>query len=196
MSNIAFIGAGNMNRAIIIGLINQGIAPETIMVSNPSAPKRESLAEEYGIKQNESNLVAAAFADIIVLGVKPHLIAAVCQEIASNTCLENKCFISVAAGTTMAQIQQALGSNVPVIRTMPNTPSQLGLGVSGLYASEQVSAEQRQTAEQLMKAVGITKWLEHESEIDHIIAVSGSGPCLFLLIYGVYGKRSTGPWFY
>lgn len=181
MSKIAFIGAGNMNRAIIIGLINQGIAANNIIVSNPSAPKREALATEFGIQQCQSNIEAANFADTIVLGVKPHLIADVCQEIAAEMDISNKSFISVAAGTTMAQIQQALGGNTAVIRTMPNTPSQLGLGVTGLFASEQASSQQKQDAEQLMKAVGIVKWLDQESDIDHIIAVSGSGPAYFFL---------------
>ena len=181
MNKIAFIGAGNMNRAIILGLINQQITPSNIMVSNPSAAKREVLAKQTGIQHCQSNSHAAEFADVIVLGVKPHLITTVCQEIANTVDISQKCFISVAAGTTLAQIQQALAGKYPVIRTMPNTPSQLGLGVSGLFASPEVSEQQKQQAEQLMKAVGIIKWLEKESDIDHIIAVSGSGPAYFFL---------------
>ncbi|MCH2055852.1 MAG: pyrroline-5-carboxylate reductase [Thalassotalea sp.] len=185
-NKVAFIGAGNMNRAIIIGLIKNGIAPADIIVSNPSPGKREALANEYGIKQTESNIEAASYADYIVLGVKPHLIASVCEEFADTIDVSKKCFISVAAGTTMAQIQSALGATqadngFAVIRSMPNTPSQLGMGVSGAYASPQVSAEQKAFADQLMKASGIVKWLSSEAEIDHIIAVSGSGPAYFFL---------------
>ena len=93
----------------------------------------------------------------------------------------------------MAQIQAALGGDEhnqkSVIRAMPNTPSQLGLGVTGAFASSaQVTDEQRVAADRLMKATGIVKWLEQESDIDHIIAVSGSGPAYFLLIYGSNGK--------
>ena len=181
MNKIAFIGAGNMNRAIIAGLVNNGVEPTTITVSNPSAPKREALANELGIHQTSSNTLAAEHADIIVLGVKPHLITTVCQELAESIDVAHKCFISVAAGTTMAQIQAALGENKSVIRSMPNTPSQIGLGVTGAFASSQVSDEQRVAADRLMKATGIVKWLEQESEIDHIIAVSGSGPAYFFL---------------
>ena len=181
MNKIAFIGAGNMNRAIIAGLINNGVEPGSITVSNPSAPKRESLANDYGINQTSSNSQAAEHADTIVLGVKPHLIETVCRELAQSIDIDHKCFISVAAGTTMAQIQSALGENKAVIRAMPNTPSQLGLGVTGAFASAQVSDAQRVAADRLMKATGIVKWLEQESDIDHIIAVSGSGPAYFFL---------------
>lgn len=181
MTKIAFIGAGNMNRAIIIGLINSGFAPANVIVSNPSPEKRESLAKELGILQTADNIEAANFADIIVLGVKPYLITDVCQNLSASIELDNKCFISVAAGTTIEQMQTALGNNRPVIRVMPNTPSQLGLGVSGIYASAQVSQEQKGVATQIMESVGIVKWLDNESDIDHIIAVSGSGPAYFFL---------------
>jgi len=181
MSKIAFIGAGNMNRAIIIGLINNGFDANHIMVSNPSPEKRESLAKEFGLHHTADNIEAAHFADYIVLGVKPHLIADVCQQFSQNLDISAKCFISVAAGTTIEQIQNALGLKLPVIRTMPNTPSQLGLGVSGIFPSAEVSEQQKQMADQLMKSVGIVKWLDNEADIDHIIAVSGSGPAYFFL---------------
>jgi pyrroline-5-carboxylate reductase len=180
-NKVAFIGAGNMNSAIILGLLNSGVAPTNIIVSNPSPEKRVALTEQYGIANTADNIAAAEFADTIVLGVKPHLIASVCQQLAEKLNLTGKCFISVAAGTTVAQIQQALGANLPVIRTMPNTPSQLGLGVSGIYPSNEVTEGQKATADNLMKAVGIVKWLKTEEEIDHIIAVSGSGPAYFFL---------------
>ncbi|XQW83967.1 pyrroline-5-carboxylate reductase [Thalassotalea piscium] len=181
MTKLAFIGAGNMNGAIISGLVSKGFSPENIIVANPSAPKRESLSQQYGILHTHSNIEAVNFADFIVLGVKPHLIAQVCQDIAENTSIENKCFVSVAAGCTINQIQIALNGKCPVIRVMPNTPSQIGLGVSGLFASAEVSDEQKKQTTQLMESVGIVKWLENESEIDHIIAVSGSAPAYFFL---------------
>lgn len=181
MNRVAFIGAGNMNKAVIIGLINNGIAADHIIVSNPSAEKRIALAEQYGILQTPDNIEAAKFADTIVLGVKPHLIVEVCQQISKSIDISDKLFISVAAGTTLAQIQNGLNGNFPVVRTMPNTPSQLGLGVSGAFASKEVTTEQKQTADQLMKAVGKVKWLDSEDEINHIISVSGSGPAYFFL---------------
>ncbi|WP_286262305.1 pyrroline-5-carboxylate reductase [Thalassotalea atypica] len=181
MSKIAFIGAGNMNRAIIIGLINSGVTASDIIVSNPSPDKRLALAKEFGVKQTADNIEAAKISEYIILGVKPHFMVEVCQQLAATIDISKKCFISVAAGITIAQLQQALGEKLPVVRTMPNTPSQLGLGVSGLYPSAQVNSEQKAFADQLMKAVGIVKWLDNESDIDHITAISGSGPAYFFL---------------
>lgn len=181
MSKIAFIGAGNMNGAIILGLLNSGKPATDIIVANPSAEKRQALAQKYGILETADNIEAAKFADMIVLGVKPYLIADVCQQISQQLDVSKKCFVSVAAGTTVATIQKALGGNVAVVRTMPNTPSQLGLGVTGAYPSKEVTDEQKEITDQLMKAVGIAVWLEQESGIDHITSVSGSGPAYYFL---------------
>jgi pyrroline-5-carboxylate reductase len=181
MSKVAFIGAGNMNRAIIIGLINNGIAASNIIVSNPSPEKREALANEFGIVQTADNIEAANFADTIILGVKPHFITQVCQEIAAAIDISHKCFVSVAAGTLVATIQQALGKPCAVVRTMPNTPSQLGLGVTGMYASPEVTEQQNAFSQQLMKAAGIVVCVKQESDIDNITAISGSGPAYFFL---------------
>lgn len=181
MNKIAFIGAGNMNGAIILGLLNGGTAPTDIMVSNPSPEKREKLAKEHGIFQTDNNITAAKFADIIVLGVKPHFIADVCQQISSQVDISNKCFISIAAGTPIANIQKALNAKVAVVRTMPNTPSQLGLGMTGAYASAEVTAEQKNIADKLMKAVGEVIWLNEEDKMDCVTAISGSGPAYFFL---------------
>ncbi|MEW6983063.1 pyrroline-5-carboxylate reductase [Colwelliaceae bacterium 6471] len=181
MNKIAFIGAGNMNACIIGGLVKSGTPGEQIIVSNPSAPKRISLSEKYGINHTSDNIEAVENAQTIVLGVKPHLIAEVCQQIAQQCDISNKCFLSVAAGCTVAQIQAALGQPAAVIRTMPNTPSQLGLGVTGLYASKEVTDEQREIASSLMSAIGEIVWLDQEHQIDQIITLSGSGPAYFFL---------------
>lgn len=190
MTNIAFIGAGNMNSAIISGLIKTGYDANKVMVSNPSPAKREALAKKFNIQETADNLVAAKFADYIVLGVKPHLIGSVCQQINAEMDVSKKCFISVAAGCSIATMEKALNNLCAVIRTMPNTPSQLGLGVSGIYASSQANEQQKAIAEQLMSAVGITKWLEKEDDIDNIIAVSGSGPAYFFLFMEAMEKHA------
>lgn len=190
MTNIAFIGAGNMNSAIISGLIKKGYDANNVMVSNPSAGKREALAEKLGIHHTSDNIEAAKFADFIVLGVKPYFIAEVCQQISQAMDVSDKCFISVAAGCSMATIEKALNKPCSVIRTMPNTPSQLGLGVSGIYSSVNTNAKQKDLAEQLMSAVGITKWLNKEEEIDNIIAVSGSAPAYFFLFMEAMEKKA------
>jgi pyrroline-5-carboxylate reductase len=190
MTKIAFIGAGNMNGAIISGLVKTGFPADNIIVSNPSPEKRQALQQQFGIKETSDNIEAANFADFIVLGVKPHLIADVCKIISQKTDISNKCFISVAAGCTVAQMQAALAKPCAIIRTMPNTPSQLGLGVTGLYADKNVSSQQKQFTEKLMSSVGIIKWLNTEAEIDHIIAVSGSAPAYFFLFMEAMEKNA------
>ena len=188
---VAFIGAGNMNGAIISGLVAKGFNPENIIVSNPSPEKREQLSAKLGIAHTASNIEAASFADVVVLGVKPHFICDVCRELVSATPLTEKLLISVAAGTTIEQIQSALGKKLPVVRTMPNTPSQLGLGVTGIYASPETSEQQKQITDQIMSATGIVSWLNTEAEIDHIIAVSGSGPAYFFLFMEAMEQKAV-----
>jgi len=190
MTKIAFIGAGNMNGAIISGLIKKGFDATQVMVSNPSPEKRQALHKNLGILHTDNNVEAARFADTIVLGVKPHLITAVCAEISQHIDITNKCFISIAAGCTVAQMQEALIKPCAIIRTMPNTPSQIGLGVTGLYSASGVSKNQKQVAEELMSSVGIIKWLASEIEIDNIIAVSGSAPAYFFLFMEAMEKKA------
>lgn len=187
MNKIAFIGAGNMARAIIIGLVNSGFSAKNIMVANPSQEKRVALAAEFGVLQTDDNNKASEFADVVVLCVKPHFITDVCQQISQAINIDGKLFISVAAGRTVEQIQQALvqqsnATNFPaVVRVMPNTPSQLGLGMSGLFASSEVTLEQKAAAEKLMTAVGKIIWLATEDRINDIIAVAGSAPAYYFL---------------
>lgn len=186
MNKIAFIGAGNMARAIIIGLVNSGITPQDIMVANPSETKRLDLAKEFGVLQTHDNIKASEFADVIVLCVKPHFIIDVCQQIGQTIKASTKLFISVAAGGTIAQIQHTLtqsnSTKLPaVVRVMPNTPAQLGLGMSGLFASNEVTIEQKAIAEKLMNAVGKSIWLDTEAKINDIIAIAGSAPAYFFL---------------
>ena len=195
MTKIAFIGAGNMARAIIIGLVNSGVTPQDIIVANPSEAKRLNLAKEFGVLQTDNNIKASEYADIIVLCVKPHFITDVCRQISQAINISGKLFISVAAGTTVEQIQSALVKNnttslAPVVRVMPNTPSQLGLGMSGLYASNEVSAEQKSNAEKITNAVGKSIWLDTENKINDIIAVAGSAPAYYFLFMEAMEKHA------
>lgn len=191
MEKIAFIGAGNMAKAIIIGLINSGVSAQNIIVANPSSDKRSELANEYGVSHTGDNIEAAKFADIIVLCVKPHIICPVCEQLASNIDISDKLFISVAAGTTVNQIQKALNCNAPLVRVMPNTPSQLGLGMSGMFATEEVTIEQKAASDKLMSAVGKVIWLGTEEKINDIIAVAGSAPAYFFLFMEAMEKQAN-----
>jgi pyrroline-5-carboxylate reductase len=193
MTKIAFIGAGNMNGAIIRGLVQQGVEAQSIIVSNPSPEKRVALANELGIQHTNSNIEAANFADYVILGVKPHYISDVCQELVDNVSqdkLKTICFLSVAAGFPIEKMQQVLGEKSAIIRTMPNTPSQLGFGMTGLFANANVTPVQATQAEKLMQAAGEVVWVDSEEKINEITAVSGSGPAYFFLFMEAMEKQA------
>ncbi|MBB6340375.1 pyrroline-5-carboxylate reductase [Pseudomonas fluvialis] len=177
---IAFIGAGNMAASLIGGLRAQGLAASQLCASEPGAEQRAKVAGEHGIEVFAGNAEAVQGADVIVLAVKPQVMKAVCLELAPSLS-ENQLIVSIAAGISCASLANWLGQR-PIVRCMPNTPALLRQGVSGLYANAEVSAEQRQQAEQLLSAVGLALWLEDEALIDAVTAVSGSGPAYFFLL--------------
>ena len=178
---IAFIGAGNMSRSIISGMVNQGYPANLITASNPSTPKLEALARDFGVNTSQNNDQALNTADVIVLAVKPQLMQEVCEKLAQNNDLTDKLFISIAAGITSQRLKQMLGGDYSLVRTMPNTPSALGKGMTGLYADDNVTAGDRSYAGDLMAMVGEILWVEQESMIDGVIAAAGSSPAYFFL---------------
>jgi pyrroline-5-carboxylate reductase len=182
MSNtrIAFIGAGNMAASLIGGLRAQGVSASAICASEPGAAQRDKVAAELGIQVFAENTDAVQGADLIVLAVKPQVMKAVCLALASSL-KPGQLIVSIAAGINCASLECWLG-NRAIVRCMPNTPALLREGVSGLYANAQVSAAQREQAEQLLSAVGLALWLDNEQQIDAVTAVSGSGPAYFFLL--------------
>jgi pyrroline-5-carboxylate reductase len=182
MSNtrIAFIGAGNMAASLIGGLRAQGLDATQIRASDPGAETRSRVHAEHGIEVFEDNAQAVADAEVIVLAVKPQVMKSVCQALQPSL-HEGQLIVSIAAGITCASLQDWLGAR-PVVRCMPNTPALLREGVSGLYATAQVSPTQRQQAQELLSAVGTALWLDQEQQLDAVTAVSGSGPAYFFLL--------------
>ena len=182
MSNtrIAFIGAGNMAASLIGGLRAQGLEAAQIRASDPGAEQRAKIHAEHGIEMFENNAQAVEGADVVVLAVKPQAMKAVCEALKPSLKPE-QLVVSIAAGITCASMNNWLGSQ-PIVRCMPNTPALLRQGVSGLYATAEVSTDQRQQAEQLLSAVGIALWLDSEQQLDAVTAVSGSGPAYFFLL--------------
>lgn len=179
---IAFIGAGNMSRSIIAGLVKAGYPAEKITAANPSLPKLEALASDYGIHVTQDNADAARHAEVIVLAVKPQLMADMLGALVGEQgSLSGKLLISIAAGIKVARLGEMAGGHARIIRTMPNTPALLGLGMTGLYAPDTVGQEDRDFAEQMMQAVGKTLWVEQESGINGVIAAAGSAPAYFFL---------------
>ncbi|AWL12876.1 Pyrroline-5-carboxylate reductase [Saliniradius amylolyticus] len=177
---IAFIGAGNMSRSIISGMVSSGYPAEAITAANPSRPKLDALSNDFGINITQDNLEAVRNAEVVVLAVKPQLMEEVCKHL-QQADLNGKLFVSIAAGIKAARLQQMLGGDYPLVRTMPNTPSALGKGMTGLYADSQVSDTDRSFAGDLLGQVGDVAWVDEEDMINGVIAAAGSSPAYFFL---------------
>lgn len=175
---LAFIGAGNMARAIIGGLIENEYPADSIWATEPSTEKLSDLKQQ-GMHTTSDNNEAVAAADVIVLAVKPQILKVVASEIEGD--LSGKLFISVAAGISSESINTWLGGGQAIVRCMPNTPSLVQLGASGLFANTNTTSDQKQIAEQVLSAVGIALWVEDEEQLHAITAVSGSGPAYYFL---------------
>lgn len=179
---LSFIGGGNMASALIGGLINQGFASENICVADPIAESRQKLETDYKITTTDDNNQAASQADILVLAVKPQILKPVCEAIAPAIDGKPPLVISIAAGITLPSLQNWLGETTPIVRCMPNTPALVKTGATGLFASHHVSDAQKQQTESILSAIGIHVWVESESQIDAVTAVSGSGPAYFFMV--------------
>ena len=173
---ITFIGAGNMARAIIAGLVAGGYPAAAISVCAPSAKNRDALAAEYGINSSADNITCAKQADVVVLAVKPQMMAQVCLPLQEQVDFSGKLVLSIAAGILVSRFYQMLGEGLNIVRIMPNTPSQVGLGIAGIYAPPHISLADQQQAEAIMRTTGEVVWLHDEQQIHSITGISGSGP--------------------
>lgn len=181
-TNIGFIGGGNMARSLIGGLVADGVAPQRLWVAEPDAERRAGLAAQFGVNITAGNSELVAAVDTLVLAVKPQQMQDVCREIAAAVQARGSLVISIAAGVRLAALQQWLDGEPALVRTMPNTPALVQSGATTLYASPQVSKTQRELAEGIMRAVGLTLWLDEEAQMDAVTALSGSGPAYFFLV--------------
>ena len=180
--SVAFIGAGNMAGAIIRGLLAQGFDPSRLIATTQSAESAERIRSQLGINVAASNAEACRHAEVIVLAVKPQSMRAVCAEIRAE--LQAGCLvISVAAGLRLETLQAWLETDtkpqIALVRSMPNTPSAIGRGATGLFYSSAVNADQRAVAETILSAVGVTCTVDDEALLDVVTALSGSGPAYF-----------------
>ena len=177
---IGFIGAGNMANSLIRGMIANGAEKTSVWATDLDSEKLYTLNSECGIRTG-STAEIAQHADIIVLAVKPQVMKIVCAELKTLLGGRSPLIISIAAGITVSHLSQWIGANTAVIRCMPNTPALVGKGASGLYANEHVSETQKDLAEKVISSVGLCVWVEQESAIDAVTALSGSGPAYFFL---------------
>lgn len=179
---IAFIGGGNMARSLVGGLIDRGCKPGRITVSEPDAGQRAIIAKRMPVRMSADGAAAVRDADVVVFAVKPQVMQAAAKAVAEAAQATKPLVVSVAAGITTGDLDRWLGGGQAIVRVMPNTPALLGAGAAGLYATPKVSADQRATAQALMEAVGQAHWIQDESLMDAVTALSGSGPAYFFLL--------------
>jgi pyrroline-5-carboxylate reductase len=170
---ISFVGGGNMAKAIIGGLKNNGFDMAAITVLELDAQKRTELIAAFSVRAS-NNHDEIRNSDVIVLAVKPQQLREVCVQV--TPILSTQLIISIAAGIRSADISRWLNNYQAIVRVMPNTPAQIQAGVSALYALAGVNQQQRVQATTILAAVGKTLWLDDETKMDAVTAISGSGP--------------------
>jgi len=179
---IAFLGGGNMARSLLGGLVARGADPARIHVAEPVPELRQALAADFGVQVHAEATGAVSEARIWVMAVKPQVMASLCAQLAATAAAARPLLVSIAAGITVARLQQWLETDAAVVRCMPNTPALLGAGVTGLYAGPGVDAARRADAEAVLAAAGATVWIDEEPLMDAVTAVSGSGPAYVFLL--------------
>lgn len=176
---IAFIGGGNMAQALIGGLLAQRISPNQITVAEPVQALHAALTQ-LGVQVTSNNEQAIASADVVILAVKPQVMAQVLTPLCGQ--FKNQLIISIAAGVTISTLSRLLGGYANIVRAMPNTPALIQAGATGLYAQAEVDMAARELAGQVLSSAGLVLWVEQERLLDAVTAVSGSGPAYFFYL--------------
>ena len=182
LPRIALIGCGNMGRSLAGGLIHAGWSADALQGVDPDPNQRDQLRMQTGINATADGAAAVSRAEVGVLAVKPQGMKDTVRELAETLRRQQPLVITVAAGVRVESIGAWIGTPVPLVRAMPNTPALLGAGATGLYCTAAVSAPQRQLAERILGAVGTVVWVENEALLDVVTALSGSGPAYFFLV--------------
>ena len=185
---ITVVGCGNMGTSLIGGLIANGHPTACLFGVDPDESQRREVTTRYAIHTASAPAEGVPGSGVVVLAVKPQAVRSALAEVKETLQAERPLILSVAAGIRTGAISNALGGRCPVVRAMPNTPALLRSGATGLYAAAEVSASQRETAIQIMQAVGVAVWFDDESLLDSVTAVSGSGPAYFFLVVELLEK--------
>ncbi len=189
---VAYVGGGNMARALAGGMLAAGYEPSHLWISEPLDTQRASLSEELpGAIVLESNMDAVRDAECVVLAVKPQILSDVCKPLATLVQENRPLIISIAAGVRASDIESWLGGNLPVVRVMPNQPALMRLGISGLYANEHTSEHQLRAATNIISTTGPVIPVGSEDDIDTVTAVSGTGPAYFYLLVDMLVKAAV-----
>jgi len=178
---IGFIGAGNMASALIDGLLANGWQAEQIHASDTNAVTLAALAEK-GVNTSTDNKAIISHCATVILAVKPQVLADVLLPLRDTLCTNNCLLVSIAAGVSMDSLQDWTHPKQAIVRCMPNTPALVQTGASALFSNSHCSELQKSTAQNLLSAVGIVCWLEKETDMDAVTALSGSGPAYFFLL--------------
>jgi pyrroline-5-carboxylate reductase len=171
---IAFVGGGNMARALIGGLLQRGFAADAISVVEIDDAARTQLLSQFAVRVAERLGSDVESSDVVLLAIKPQQMRSVADEL--RALLREQLVVSIAAGVRTVDLSRWLGGYARIVRVMPNTPALVLAGISALYAGSAVSAPERQSAEAILAAVGSTLWVQREEQMDAVTAVSGSGP--------------------
>lgn len=183
-NRIGFIGGGNMARAIAGGLVRSGFGAGNLAIAEPRAEQRELLSREFpDVLVTADNDAVAAATGTLLLAVKPQILGAVCRDLRAAAQKSKPLVISIAAGPTVDDIDGWLGGGLEIVRAMPNQPALVDQGIAALYANERTDDLGRVLAEKVLSAVGRVVWIEDETLMDAVTAVSGTGPAyVYLLI--------------
>ncbi|MDC1317751.1 pyrroline-5-carboxylate reductase [Candidatus Thioglobus sp.] len=187
---IGFIGAGNMAYALIKGLLSNGFDAKNINVSDSNDELLINRQSELKITTYSDNNSLLDNSDIIVFAVKPQVLSIVCLQL-KNKVKPNHLFVSIVAGIRGNDINRWLGGNFALVRTMPNTPALFQSGVTGLFANDLVSNQQKELVTSILSSVGECFWVDDEKLIDAITAISGSGPAYFFLLIQSITQAAT-----
>ncbi len=182
METLGIIGAGNMGKAIMAGVINAGLFhADSIMVSDVYVPGLKEIREEYKISITQDSRELITHSDVIVAALKPNIICEVLSSM-SGEITGDKVLVSIAAGTSLASLEQAVGKDKKIIRIMPNTPVMVGEGMAALCCNANVSKKEQEFVRNLFSSLGKCE-IVPESLIDAVVSVSGSGPAyVFMFI--------------
>jgi len=181
-TRLAFIGAGNMARSLVGGLIADGWDPASIAVADPDTNQLSTLAGRFQVHTDTDNHAIIRDSQVVVLAVKPQVIRDVAQDLAPGVQEQQPLILSIAAGIRATDLDRWLGGGCALVRCMPNTPALVQSGATALFANPGVSADQKDLAENILRAVGLALWVDHEDLLDAVTALSGSGPAYFFLV--------------
>jgi len=187
---LGFIGGGNMASSIIGGLLNANsensqnaklLTHKDIWVFEPNNDKAQELNSDFKINLADNNIQLLEECNIVVIAVKPQALQQILEPLKNTFKSNQPLIISIAAGIRSKTIEQWLDDKFAIVRVMPNTPALVGAGASGLFANQRVSLEQKEITLELLNSIGINHWVQNETDIDTVTALSGSGPAYFML---------------